>query len=276
MLVLLGCNYRSAPVDLRERLAFTEDRIADGLARLLDADGVEEAFILSTCNRVELLVKTSLGAERALEMLKRFLAGEREVSREEIERHTYQILDRDAARHLFRVASGLDSMILGRAADPRSGQERLPDRPGPRSDRTDPRPLAPERFVGGQARPHRVRARSQHRLGRSRRRQAGRADLRRGSPGAGRWCSAPARWPAWSRGTSSHAASNRCRSPAAATTTQWRRRNDSAGRRCTGTMASPCSGRPTSSSAVPALRASSSRGSTWPTPCAVAGAGRCS
>ncbi len=79
MLILLGCNHRSAPVAFRERLAFAADEIVDQLAELRRVPGVEEAVILSTCNRVETIVRGD--APNGIEAIKRFLTESRGVSK---------------------------------------------------------------------------------------------------------------------------------------------------------------------------------------------------
>jgi glutamyl-tRNA reductase len=112
MLVLLGTNHRSAPLDVRERMAISDAQLVDKLPRLTTMDGVREAVILSTCNRVELLVEAE-SADRGLRALRAFLEQSRGVTAEVLDRYGYHHFGRDAVRHLFRVASGLDSMILG-------------------------------------------------------------------------------------------------------------------------------------------------------------------
>ena len=108
-LALLGLNHRSAPVELRERLAFTDDELPKALRSLRDLG--EEAYILNTCNRTELyLVTDGLDIRR---QLVEFLVEAQQVSADEFEDHSYFLSDEAAARHLFQVASGLDSMVLG-------------------------------------------------------------------------------------------------------------------------------------------------------------------
>jgi len=111
MLFLLGCNHGSAPVAFRERLAFGEDEVAGALGRLRERESVEEAVILSTCNRVEVLAwgETLKGVSG----LKQFLCDERGVTVADLDRHVYHYSGLAAVRHLFEVAAGLDSMILG-------------------------------------------------------------------------------------------------------------------------------------------------------------------
>lgn len=111
MLVLLGLNHRSAPVVVRERVAFEESDLPAALRRIPGGAG-SEALLLSTCNRVEILVEADEPGA-ALAGLKSFLASERGLLPEEIDRYTYHHEGTAAARHVFRVASGLESMILG-------------------------------------------------------------------------------------------------------------------------------------------------------------------
>ena len=112
MLILVGCNHRSAPVAFRERLAFTPGEIPRAIDALRESGQIDEAVILSTCNRVEVLVRVD-DSDSAVEAVKGLLGAARDVSREQIDQYTYHFIGRDAVRHLFRVGAGLDSMILG-------------------------------------------------------------------------------------------------------------------------------------------------------------------
>jgi len=112
MLILVGCNHRSAPVAFRERLALAPDEIPRTIDALREPGQIDEAVILSTCNRVEVLVRAD-DPERAVETIKNLLGTAQGATREQIDRHTYHLSGPDAVRHLFRVAAGLDSMILG-------------------------------------------------------------------------------------------------------------------------------------------------------------------
>jgi glutamyl-tRNA reductase len=106
-------NHRSAPVEIRERMSFPAEELAGGLERLLSKESIEEGMILSTCNRVEVLARSSDNAHAAIQVLKSFLSERHEVLHDEMGRYTYQLSGNKAVRHLFHVASGLDSMILG-------------------------------------------------------------------------------------------------------------------------------------------------------------------
>jgi glutamyl-tRNA reductase len=106
-----GLNFRTAPIDLRERVAFPAESVANALRDLVHAlPDVAEAAILSTCNRTELYCAASLAN---YEPLADWLADYRRVSRADIREAGYAHWDRDAARHLMRVAAGLDSQVVG-------------------------------------------------------------------------------------------------------------------------------------------------------------------
>jgi len=109
----LGINHTTASIDLRERLAFHEDSLRAGLARLgcgLMGDSLSELVILSTCNRIELYAVSPHLEAQDLEL---FLSEARNVPVKELRPHLYHHCDEDAIHHLLRVASGLDSLVLG-------------------------------------------------------------------------------------------------------------------------------------------------------------------
>jgi glutamyl-tRNA reductase len=111
-IVVLGLSHRSSPVAVRERFAFAEDRIPEAL-RLLRARGAaEEAVILSTCNRVEIYAATRLDPATAFRELKQFLVTIHDY-RHPITSEIYALAEPQSVQHLFRVACGLDSMVLG-------------------------------------------------------------------------------------------------------------------------------------------------------------------
>jgi glutamyl-tRNA reductase len=119
ILLAVGCNHRSAPVDVRERIAFQGDQLEKALDLLARKLGWE-AVILSTCNRVELYLGHPLDVppangtwEDPAELFLDFLARFHGHSPSELRPHLYIHRQGEAARHLFRVASGLDSMVLG-------------------------------------------------------------------------------------------------------------------------------------------------------------------
>jgi glutamyl-tRNA reductase len=106
---LLGVNHRTAPIELRERLAITPESLGEATLALLETQGVSEGMILSTCNRVELVTSYEQTVPDVMEFLHRYFA----VPADELRPHLYEYEGSDAVRHLFRVASSLDSMVLG-------------------------------------------------------------------------------------------------------------------------------------------------------------------
>jgi len=112
-IVLVGMSHKTAPVEMRERLAFGEQLISDALSRLVDQETVDEGLIVSTCNRVELIASTPAGADRGLQCLEGFLTDFHKVSPNSLNGHLYKHADTLAIKHLFRVASSLDSMVVG-------------------------------------------------------------------------------------------------------------------------------------------------------------------
>ena len=106
-----GLNYRTASVEMRERIAFPEEAVGDALRRVVgEVQGVSEAAILSTCNRTELYCALPADGEP---VLRDWLADQRDIRVEELSAVTYEHWDQDAARHQIRVAAGLDSQVLG-------------------------------------------------------------------------------------------------------------------------------------------------------------------
>ncbi len=110
-IALAGLNHRTAPVVLREKLAFQTEEIPAALTRVLDR-GAKEALILSTCNRVEITAALDEQCPAA-SLFDSVISAREGVSLEAVRPHLYIYEDRDAIRHLFRVASSLDSMIVG-------------------------------------------------------------------------------------------------------------------------------------------------------------------
>jgi glutamyl-tRNA reductase len=112
-IVLIGVNHKTAPVELRERLMFSEAAIPEALSNLVDHEAVEEGLIVSTCNRIELLATAPSGMEPGLALLAEFLCGFHKLSPYELDGHLYRCSGPDAVKHVFRVASSLDSMVVG-------------------------------------------------------------------------------------------------------------------------------------------------------------------
>jgi glutamyl-tRNA reductase len=112
-LLLLGINHTTAPVEVRERLAIPEARLADATRTLAHQPGIREALILSTCNRVELLTVQEEGTTSEQPQMLQFLHDYLNVPPSDVQPHLYEFREREAIRHLFRVSSSLDSMVVG-------------------------------------------------------------------------------------------------------------------------------------------------------------------
>jgi glutamyl-tRNA reductase len=111
-MLLLGLNHRTAPVEVRERLAFSREGAANALLLFRKLYSDAQCLILSTCNRVEILVETGSALPRADDIIE-FLAQARDIPAELFRAHLYCHEGADAVRHFLRVISGLDSMVLG-------------------------------------------------------------------------------------------------------------------------------------------------------------------
>jgi glutamyl-tRNA reductase len=111
-LLLVGASHRTAPVELRERLDFCSRGLARAVAALAARPSAAEAVVVSTCNRAELYVACEDAAASA-EDLVAFFSEFQQLPAHQIRPHLYSHHDHDVARHLFRVASGLDSLIVG-------------------------------------------------------------------------------------------------------------------------------------------------------------------
>jgi len=106
----IGVNHKTSPVEIRERLAFAEEKIPEHLSEICELNTVSEAVVLSTCNRVE-VYGASDDPETALNHLTEFLVSHFDIEKNQVEFYRHQV--EAAAHHLFEVASGLDSMVLG-------------------------------------------------------------------------------------------------------------------------------------------------------------------
>lgn len=111
-LVVVGLSHKTAPIELRERVAFGKDELRVALPQLHLHECVSECAILSTCNRTEIYAVVSTvdcGSAACIE----FLAHSRDIKSDELTKHLYTLVDEACARHLLRVAAGLESMMLG-------------------------------------------------------------------------------------------------------------------------------------------------------------------
>ncbi|MBV9958630.1 MAG: glutamyl-tRNA reductase [Acidobacteria bacterium] len=115
-IVLVGLNHKTAPVAVRERLAFPDESCAASLRALVDGTLVREGLIVSTCNRVEILAATEKETgDETLRHITNFLSTSREIPQTDFHKHLYTHADDEAVRHVFRVASSLDAMVVGEA-----------------------------------------------------------------------------------------------------------------------------------------------------------------
>jgi glutamyl-tRNA reductase len=110
MLLTLGLNHNTAPIEIREKLIFAPEHVAESLKSLADLSSVKEAAILSTCNRTEIYCEL---AQQHPEELISWLAHHHSVDASELRDYLYSYADNQSIKHMSRVACGLDSMVLG-------------------------------------------------------------------------------------------------------------------------------------------------------------------
>ncbi|HEY1209152.1 MAG TPA: glutamyl-tRNA reductase [Terracidiphilus sp.] len=108
-LALIGVNHKTAPIELRERIAISRDELPETTRALAAVPGVAECMIVSTCNRVEILAAIESPAVDVTSFLHRYFGLDPEL----LAPHLYEHRDQEAVRHLFRVAASLDSMVVG-------------------------------------------------------------------------------------------------------------------------------------------------------------------
>lgn len=111
-ILIVGLNHKTANVEIRERLAFNGPKLEEGILQLIKIDGIKEIALMSTCNRVELYTCVN-NIHAASEGIKNFLANFHSMPRKDFENALYLYTESDAVRHIFRVASSLDSMVVG-------------------------------------------------------------------------------------------------------------------------------------------------------------------
>jgi len=112
-IVLVGLSHKTAPLEMRERLAFAEPLLPGALESLVGHNALDEALIVSTCNRVELIASTPIGPQEGLDSLSEFLSKYHNLPSGSLNGHLYKHADDNAIKHLFRVAASLDSMVIG-------------------------------------------------------------------------------------------------------------------------------------------------------------------
>ena len=111
-IVVIGLSHHSSPVTVRERFAFSEAAVPSALQKIRQAGIADEAVILSTCNRVEIYASTKLNHRQATVALEQFLLDHHNF-REPLNGEIYSLGEPKSLEHLFKVAAGLDSMVLG-------------------------------------------------------------------------------------------------------------------------------------------------------------------
>jgi glutamyl-tRNA reductase len=114
-ILVIGLNHRTADIEIREKLAFPGEKLSEALKALLSIEDINEGIILSTCNRVEIYTATN-NTNNTIDVaqkIKTFLSNLQGVSLETLDGVLYIYEGKDAIRHVFRVASSLDSMVLG-------------------------------------------------------------------------------------------------------------------------------------------------------------------
>jgi len=110
--IVVGANHKTAPVEMRERLSFAKDQMPEVYSSLLDDPSLKECIVVSTCNRTEVYA-ASKDVEAAMDNIKGFLSSQSGANAQTLQDHLYTLTCKKAIEHLFRVAAGLDSMILG-------------------------------------------------------------------------------------------------------------------------------------------------------------------
>ncbi|PLX87680.1 MAG: glutamyl-tRNA reductase [Desulfuromonas sp.] len=111
-ILVVGLSHKSAPVEIREKVAFSPTAMAEPLQQMLALPDISEGVIVSTCNRVELYA-TSRECDGAISRLKDFLADYHQIARDDLNEHLYDFQGEAAIKHVLRVASSLDSMVIG-------------------------------------------------------------------------------------------------------------------------------------------------------------------
>lgn len=113
MIVVVGLSHRTAPIGVREKIALAKDQIPKALAQITERASIGEAMLISTCNRVELVVAGKEGVAADLKLVARDAVDAIATLAPAVREHLYALSGAEAVRHLFRVASSLDSLVLG-------------------------------------------------------------------------------------------------------------------------------------------------------------------
>ncbi len=113
-IIVVGLSHKSAPIEVREKLNFPENTLPDALRKLMTYEGIRESLIVSTCNRVEIYASVQ-DSVSGVDRIKQFISDYHDLSRELLEQSLYVYPEAQGVRHTFRVASSLDSMVVGEA-----------------------------------------------------------------------------------------------------------------------------------------------------------------
>ncbi len=111
-IIVVGLSHKTAPIEIRERLAFSESSLEEALPRVKELPEIREGLIVSTCNRVEIYANSGDDAQGPLR-LRKFLSEYHQIPLEQIQEYIDSFAGQEAVHHLFRVASSLDSMVVG-------------------------------------------------------------------------------------------------------------------------------------------------------------------
>jgi len=112
-IIVVGLSHKTAPVEIRERLAFSNNQIHTALRELVDGRELSEGLIISTCNRVEVVSNAEVAPQQAFNRVSRFLYDYHRLPQASIDNYLYCHSEQSAVKHVFRVASSLDSMVVG-------------------------------------------------------------------------------------------------------------------------------------------------------------------
>lgn len=111
-IIVIGLNHKTAPIEVREKIAFDGPKLGDAINILKNSGAISESIILSTCNRVEIYAGVN-DPDAGVDQIKSFISDFHDVQRDKLDRSLYIHRGSDAIRHIFRVAASLDSMVVG-------------------------------------------------------------------------------------------------------------------------------------------------------------------
>lgn len=113
-IIAVGLSHKTAPIEVREKLNFPEKTLPDALRKLMTYEGIRESLIVSTCNRVEIYASVQ-DSSGGIDLIKQFISDYHGLARQALDESLYVYPDAQGVRHTFRVASSLDSMVVGEA-----------------------------------------------------------------------------------------------------------------------------------------------------------------